>query len=62
MEIYVINERFSDWEGTWDYPRGYYTDKGQAKYDCELLVENEVKVGGDSSYWVTTVKVNQEVL
>lgn len=62
MEIYVIVESYSSWEGTWDYETLYYLDKAKAEYGCERLIENEAKVGGDSSYWVRTVKVNQEVL
>jgi hypothetical protein len=62
MEIYVIIEHYWDWQGSYSHPIGYYTSKEKAEYDCELLIENEAKVGGDSSYWVKTEKVNQETL
>lgn len=59
MEIYVITEHYWDWQGSYSHPRGYYTNKEKAEYECELLIENEAEVGGDSNYWVETVKVDE---
>ncbi len=62
MEIYVITEHYWDWQGTYNNPRGYYMNKEKAEYECELLIEHEAKVGGDSNYWVITVEVDESKL
>lgn len=59
MEIYVIIEYYWDWQGTHSNPRRYYTNKEKAEYECELLIEQEAKIGGGTDYWVDTVEVDE---